>query len=162
MEEHELGLARAMIIVWVSGIAASALISTFLSPIAWAMLLSSGNQVGRQWGSVAVAIAIGSLVAAIGVTVGVSLCGFELGYASAAVALAVGAILAEAVMRFLVAWTTRRAGGFTLPAGPMLWPLQLLLGTLLPAFIVNGLASKRRSNHEVPPQVPYPGQSPLD
>jgi hypothetical protein len=163
MEEHQLGLARAIIIVWVSGIVASALISTFLSPVAWAMLLGSGNHVDRQWGSAAVAIAIASLLGAIGVTVGVSLCGFELGYASAAVALTLGGILAEAVMRFLVARTTRTADGFTLPAiGPMLWPLQLLLGTLLPAFIVNALASKRRSNHEVPPQLPYPRQSPLD
>jgi hypothetical protein len=92
----------------------------------------------------------------------VSLCGFRLGYASAAIALAVGGILAEAVMYFVFARTARTANGFTLPAiGPMLWPLQLLLGTLLPAFIVNALASNRHTRSapdELPPELDYRGQ----
>jgi hypothetical protein len=165
MEEHQLGLARAIIIVWVSGAVASALLSTFLSPVAWAMLLGSASHVDRQWGSVALAVGLGALLGAIGVTVGVSLLGFRLSYASAAVALAVGGILAEAVMRFFVARTTRAADGFQLPVlGPLIWPLHLLLNTLLPAFIVNELASKRRSSSaspDLPPELTHPERSPL-
>jgi hypothetical protein len=129
------------------------------------MILGSANQVDRQWGSVALIVGLGALLGAIGVTVGVSIFGFRLSYASAFVALVIGGILAEAVMRFLVARTTRTADGIPLPAfAPLVWPLHLLLSTLLPAFIVNELASRRRSHPampEVPPELPYPEQSPL-
>jgi hypothetical protein len=165
MDDDQLGLARAIIIVWVSGAVASALLSIFLSPVAWAMILGSANQVDRQWGSVALIVGLGALLGTIGVTVGVSIFGFRLSYASAFVALVIGGILAEAVMRFLVARTTRTADGIPLPAfAPLVWPLHLLLSTLLPAFIVNELASRRRSHPampEVPPELPYPEQSPL-
>jgi hypothetical protein len=165
VDDHQLGLARAIIIVWVSGAVASALLSTFVSPVAWAMILGSANHVDREWGSVALIVGLGALLGAIGVTVGVSIFGFRLSYGSAFVALLVGGILAEAVMRFLVARTTRTADGIPLPAlAPLVWPLHLLLNTLLPAFVVNELASKRRSrpaSPEVPPELPYPGQSPL-
>jgi hypothetical protein len=164
MDDDQLGLARAIIIVWVSGAVASALLSTFLSPVAWAMILGSASHVDRQWGSVALIVGLGALLGAIGVTLGVSLFGFRLSYASAFVALVIGGILVEAVMRFLVARTTRTADGFQLPAlGPLIWPLHLLLNTLLPAFIVNELASSRRRHPampEVPPELPYPEQSP--
>jgi len=76
VEEHQLGLARAIIIVWVSGAVASALLSTFRSPVAWAMILGSANHVDRQWGTVALVVGLGALLGAFGVTVGVSLCGF--------------------------------------------------------------------------------------
>lgn len=165
MEEHELGLARAIIIVWVSGAVASALLSTFLSPVAWAMLLGSASHVDRQWGSVALAVGLGALLGAIGVTIGVSLFGFRLSYASAAVALAIGGILADAIMRFVVARTTRSADGFQLPVlAPLIWPLHLMLNTLLPAFIVNEVASKRGSSSaspDLPPELTYPERSPL-
>lgn len=165
MEEHQLGLARAIIIVWVSGAVATALLSTFLSPVAWAMILGSASHVDGQWGSVALIVGLGAVLGAIGVTVGVSLFGFRLSYGSAFVALVIGGILAEAVMRFLVARTTRTADGIPLPAfAPLVWPLHLLLNTLLPAFIVNELASSRRSHPampEVPPELRYPERSPL-
>jgi hypothetical protein len=61
--------------------------------------------------------------------------------------------------------TTRTADGFQLPVlSPLLWPLQLLLNTLQPAFIVNELASKRRSSSaslDLPPELTYPERSPL-
>jgi hypothetical protein len=78
-------------------------------------------------------------------------------------ALAVGGIATVAVMRFLVMRATSTPSGVPLPVfTPVYWPLSVLLGTLLPAFIVNALASRRSypTSADAPPEPPLAGRSP--
>src|SRR6476620_3955584 len=161
--EQELGFIRAVIIVWVSGAVVSVLIGMLVSPIAWAMIAGSGRQIDARWGSVLVVVGINALLGAIGVTVGVGLFGYRLSYPSAVFALAVGAIAAVAVTRFLFMRSTSTPSGVPLPVfTPVYWPLSVLLGTLLPAFIVNTLASRRSypTSRDAPPEPPLSGRSP--
>jgi hypothetical protein len=162
--ERDLGVVRAIIIVWVSGAVATALLSIFVSPAAWAMLAGSAGHIDRQWGVVALIIGVNALLGAIGVTIGVKLCGFRLSYPEAVLALAVGGIAAEALTRFLLTRTTRTADGLVLPGlTPFVFSLRLLLNILLPAYIVSAVATRRRDEPapvEIPPYIPPPGRSP--
>jgi hypothetical protein len=161
--EQELGFIRAVIIVWVSGAVVSVLLGMLVSPIAWAMIAGSGRQIDARWGSVLVVVGINALLGAIGVTVGVGLFGYRLSYPSAVFALAVGGIAAVAVTRFLFMRATSTPSGVSLPVfTPVYWPLSVLLGTLLPAFIVNTLASRRSypTSRNAPPEPPLSGRSP--
>jgi hypothetical protein len=156
--EQELGFLRAVLIVWVSGAVVSALLGILVSPIAWAMIYGSGRQIDARWGSVLVVVGINALLGAIGVTIGVGAFGYRLSYPSAVLALALGGIAAVVVTRFFVMRATSTPSGALVPVfTPVYWPLSVLLGTLLPALIVNTLASRR----SYPPLADAPAEPPL-
>jgi hypothetical protein len=160
--ERELGLARAAIVVWVSSALASIILGMFVSPVAWAMIAGSGRHIDARWGSVLLVVGINALLGAIGVTLGVGLFGYRLGYPSAFVALAVGGIVQVGFTRFLVAHSTGTPDALALPAiAPLLWRVSLLLTILLPAVIVNGLAAQSYPPAaDAPPEPPFTGRSP--
>jgi hypothetical protein len=140
--EPKLGLMRTAIIVWASGALAASLLAIFISPVAWALIAGSARHIDQQWGLAATLVVANALLTGVGVTFGARLFGFRLSYGSAVFALAVGGFLATAVTRFLFARTATDPTGIALPAiGPALWPLRVLLGILLPAYIINAIAS---------------------
>jgi hypothetical protein len=157
--ESQLGLFRAAIIVWVSGVVASALLGILVSPVAWALVAGSARHIDQRWGLTAILVLVNALIAGAGVTFGVGIFGFRLSYGSAVFALAAGGFLAAVVTSFIYAQTAGDTTGLAIPAlGPAIWPLRLLLGLLLPAFLINGSASPESLKPlppEVPPQPPY-------
>jgi len=127
------------------------------------MIAGSGRHIDARWGSVLLVVGINALLGAVGVTVGVGLFNYRLDYPSAFVALAAGGIVYAAFTRFLVAHSTGTPDALALPAiAPLLWPVSLLLTILLPAVIVNGLASRRSypPSADAPPEPPFTARSP--
>jgi hypothetical protein len=154
---------RAAVILWVSGAVASAILAEFASPVAWALLSGSGRH-GDRWSLVVAIVAVHALLGAVGVTIGVGFYGFRISYASAVFALLVGGAVGMAFTVLLVEGLTHTQTGdpraIAVPAlGLATWPLQLVLGTLLPAFLVNSAAtpSPASAPPEVPPYPPYGG-----
>ena len=140
--EPKLGLMRTVIIVWASGALASSLLAIFISPVAWVLIAGSAQHLDHRWGLTATLVVANALLAGVGVAFGARLFGFRLSYGSAVFALAVGGVLAAGVASFLFARTATDPTGIALPAlGPALWPLRVLLGILLPAYIINAIAS---------------------
>jgi hypothetical protein len=157
--EPKLGLMRTAVIVWASGVLASSLLAIFISPVAWALIAGSARHIDQQWGLAATLVVANALLAGVGVTFGARLFGFRLSYASAVVALAFGGVLATGITRFLFARTATDPTGIAIPAlGPALMPLRVLLGILLPAYIINAIAS-RGSADPVPPEALRPPYS---
>ena len=158
--ETELGLFRAAIIVWVSGLVVSALLGGFVSPLAWSLVAPRGG-VDHRWVLAAVVVALHALLGAIGVTFGVDLVGFRISYAPAVFALAFAGVLSLALTSLLVAAQTPTTStdptGVALPAlGLALWPVSLLVGIVLPAFLVNAAASTATAGSAPPEVPPYP------
>jgi hypothetical protein len=157
----QLGLARAAIVVWLSKTAVGVLLAMFVSPFAWALFVGTAHHVDDRWGIAATVVTLEALLGAIGVTFGVGLCGFRIGYASAALALAVGGAVTTVVTSVLVTRASGDPTGIAVPAlGPALMPLSLLLGTLLPAFLVNAAASPPAAQALRPDLPPYPPDLP--
>src|SRR5512132_2577375 len=77
--ESQLGLFRAAIIVWVSGVVASALLGILVSPVAWALVAGSARHIDQRWGLTAILVLVNALIAGAGVTFGVGIFGFRLG-----------------------------------------------------------------------------------
>jgi hypothetical protein len=161
--ETQLGVFRAALILWVSGAFVTAVLGAFASPVAWSLLSGSGRGEHR-WGLLAAILAAHALLGAVGVTFGVGFFGFRISYASAVFALLLGGAVGMVITSFLVEAQTQTQSSdpraIAIPAlGLATWPLQLLVGTLLPAFLVNAAASpsaSRAATPEVPPYPPYP------
>lgn len=162
--ETELGVFRAALIVWVSGAFVSAALGAFVSSLAWTLLSGSRVNGDHRWGLFAAIVAAHALLGAVGVTFGVGFFGFRISYASAVFALLLGGAIGMVITYFVVKAQTHTQTGdpraIAIPAfGLATWPLQLLVGTLLPAFLVNAAASPSASLSappEVPPYPPYP------
>jgi hypothetical protein len=163
--EKELGVIRAVVILWVSGTVTSALLGAFATPIAYGLIGGSGGYVEHRWGLVAAIVVADALIGAVGVTIGVGFFGFRIGYEAAFFALLVGGALTMAFTVFFVQAESHTHTGdpraIAIPAlGLATWPLQLLVGTLLPAFLVNAAArpsAARMAPPEIPPPPPYGG-----
>jgi len=163
--EKELGVLRAVVILWVSGTVTSFVLGAFATPIAYSLSGVSGGYVEHRWGIVAAIVVADALIGAVGVTVGVGFFGFRISYEAAFFALLVGGALTMAFTIFFVQaqlhTNTSDPRSIAIPAlGLATWPLQLLVGTLLPAFLVNSAARPsvaRSAPPEIPPPPPYGG-----
>jgi hypothetical protein len=156
MEEKRLGLLEAAIAVWVSSTFARLLVhSVAAGPAASSVLSSFPDASGDGWLTMAILLAPEILLSAVGVVVGVGIVGFRVGYASAVGALAFGATLSMSIS--YVTWSSTQSGDATGIASPALgvatWPLGILLGTLLPAFLIGAAASRPVAT--APPEPPY-------
>jgi hypothetical protein len=122
-----------------------------------ALIAGSARHVDQRYGFAATLVAVNALLAAVGVTLGVGLFGFRVSYGMAVFALTAGGLLAVVVTRLLLVRSAGDPTGVALPAlGSALWPLRLLLGLLLPAYIINGSASPAGyRTPEAPPEPPY-------
>ncbi len=164
--ETQLGVLRAVLILWVSGAVASAVLGAFASPVAWAFLSASHSAEHAHWGLLGTLVAAHALLGAVGVTVGVGFVGFRISYGSAVFALLVGGALGMMIATFLLESQVHAQSGdaqaLAIPAlGLALWPLELLVGTLLPACLVNAAASPAVASSTGPPEVPlYPPYPP--
>ena len=157
--DTQLGLVRAIVILWVSGAVASVLVGMFVSPVGWSVL--GGSNRFADAGVIVAVVALQALVGAVGVTIGVEFCGFRISYASAVVAVLVGGVLGMAFTVFFAevqphAPTTDPRAELIPALGALTWPLQLVVGTLLPAFLVNA-AARPPASCSAPPEIPpYP------
>jgi hypothetical protein len=157
---ERLGLVRTIVILWISGAVVQALLTSVVLPhrIAWTILGGSlrRGEVDR-WEAV-VFVAVTALLGAAGVCVGVRIVGFRVGYGVAAFALALGTTLTTALALATLTSTRGDATGIAAPAfGVLLFPLQLLLGLVLPAYLVDTGASP--SARPVSPEPPYHPQA---
>src|SRR5947207_2471118 len=78
--EKELGVLRAVVILWVSGTVTSFVLGAFATPIAYSLSGVSGGYVEHRWGIVAAIVVADALIGAIGVTIGVGFVGFRISY----------------------------------------------------------------------------------
>jgi hypothetical protein len=138
-----LGLMRAALIVWASGTVASAVLALLVSPTGWAFIAGSTRHIDERWGYAATFVLLDALLAAVGVTIAVWLLGFRLSYATAVLVLAVGEGFALVVTQVLFTQATTDPTGIGVPALTTgLWPLRALLGMLVPAYLINAIASR--------------------
>jgi hypothetical protein len=154
--ESRLGLLRAAIIVWVSGLVAGAFLSLFFSQMAWALLARSTRHFDHRWGLTAALVIADELVTGACVTFGVGLVGFRVSHSSAVVAVGFSGFLTAGFSTLLYSGTPADPTGIALPAlGLGFWPVGILLGLVLPAYLIDAVASSQ-SPAPVPPVVHPP------
>ena len=155
MAEQKLGLLRAVVIVWVSSAVVGVLLTHVFFQSAVGSTIVLGAPTARHPFALLAAFEVTkAFVAAIAVCVGVRIVGFRVIYPIAAVALALPAILATAV-----AWAAFSKGssdptGIALSAYALLLvPLQILVGTFVPAYVIDAAAA--RTAGSAPPDRPH-------
>jgi len=155
--EQHLGLLRAIVIVWIGGAVTSALVGALLyRPLMVSILVGSqGHPHHLPLINAAAFLVTRGLLGAIAVTVGVQLVGFRVGYLTSAFALTLGGAISLAITFATISATTGDATHIAGPAlGVAVWPLQLLLGLVLPAHLID----VNSSSGLAPPPRPYHGQ----
>ena len=159
MAQQRLGLTRAVIIVWIS----SAVVGALLTSLFFQSRIGSTIVTGTPWGrhplTTLVAFAVvRALVEAVAVCAGVRIVGFRVSYVVASVALLVPTALITAVAWALAGEATGDSTGIALSAyGVLLLPLQIVVGTFAPAFVIAAAPSAGASSAApYPPQYPPP------
>ena len=85
--------------------------------------------------------------------------GFDVSYGLAAFALGLGTLLTTAMTFATISTAANDPTAVAAPAfGVLFFPLGLVLGTLLPAFLID--ASTMRQSAPIPPGRPYSGMPP--
>jgi hypothetical protein len=169
VENERLGLLRAAVIVFVSGLIVAVLPMLFpMGSASWWSTGGSSEPGGIAWDTVAIALAVTLILEAIAVVVGVRMCGFRVGFVFTTFALGLSTALTVALAYVTTRGTADDSSGVAGPAfGVALLPIGLLIGVLLPAFLIDGAA---RPDTEVgsvdaaypapPPYPPYPPYTP--
>ena len=156
---EKLGLVRAIVIVWVSGFVFNLVVGAFFVQTGLAFTIATGSLRhgdSRPWVAAALYIGMKALLGALVVTFAVRLMGFHVSYAVAALALAVGALLTTALTFATFSTVPNDPTGMATPGvGVLLFPLGIVLGTLLPAYLID--SSTMRESEAIPPGRPYSG-----
>ena len=157
MTQQRLGLPRAVIIVWISSAVVGALLTSLFFQSRIGSTIVTGTPAARHPLTTLAAFAVvRALVEAVAVCAGVRLVGFRLSYVVASVALLVPTILVTAVGWVLASEATGDSTGIAISAyGVLLLPLQILVGTLAPAYVIAAAPSATASS-----AAPYPLQYP--
>ena len=155
---EQLGLLRAIVIVWIGGGVMSAVVGALLYPPLFGSILvaSQGHPHHLRGELVATYLATKGVFGAVAVAIGVRFVGFRVSYLTAAFAMTLGAAIS-----LVITWATMSMfnGDTTHIAVPALglaaWPLQLVFGLVLPAYLIDVNASPVFAP---PPVRPYHGE----
>lgn len=166
MENERLGLLRAAVIVFVSGLVVGvALPMLFPTNFLWTVFGPSGGD-RFDWTGLLLWEAVTIVLQAIVVFGGVRLFAFRVSLVWAAVALAIstaiGFALALAIGYVTISTTAEDQTGIAGAAfGGLFVPLVLAIGILLPAFLIDSGSTPERgvtpaADAPYPPYPPYP------
>jgi hypothetical protein len=157
--QQRLGLTRAVIIVWISSAVVGALLTSLFFQSRIGATIVTGTPAARHPLTTLAAFAVvRALVAAVAVWAGVRLVGFRVSYVVASMALLVPTVLITAVGWALASEAAGDSTGIAVSAyGVLLLPLQVLVGTLAPAYMIAAAPSATASSATTyPPQYPPP------
>jgi hypothetical protein len=154
---EKVGFLTALVIVWLSTFVVGTMLALFLLPGNVGILLGAirGDN-GRVWASAAVLVAAMAFVGGACVCFGVRLMNFEISYALAAFAMGIGELLKTALTFATISNISSDPTGIAGPGlGVLLLPLGIVVGLLLPAYLVD--AGTGREPKGIPPGRVYQG-----
>ena len=143
MAQQRLGLTRAVVIVWISSAVVGALLtSLFFQSRIGSTILTGTPGAGHPLTTLAAFAVVRALMEAVVVCAGARMVGFRVSYALASVALLVPTVLITAIAWALATEAAGDSTGIALSAyGVLLLPLQIVVGTFAPAFVIDAAAS---------------------
>ena len=153
-----MGYVAALVIVWVSAVVVGSLLGFFLLPGRVAIVLSSIRGDSRPWAA-ALLVAAMAFVGGACVSVGVRLTGFRIDYGLAAFAMGLGELLKIALAFVTISSTASDTTGVAAPGfGLLALPLGLVLGLLLPAYVIDAGTGRERPTGRPYEGVPFERQ----
>jgi hypothetical protein len=155
MPRERLGVLRAAVIIFVTGVVVGALMTLFV-PVAW---LSQFGGYGPKaaapdTGTVVTSMALVLLLHAIAVVIGVRLSGFRVGVIYTTFALGITTAITLGIVYVTMGAPSGDPTSVAAPSiGVVVLPVVLAIGLVLPALLIDGAA--RPALDHLPPELRY-------